>query len=82
MWSSAGAIAKTSEASRLPHVGKGWLKGALSMAICCAAPFLLFAAIALFGLSLGAIASGALSVVALLACPIGMFLMMRLMSEG
>ena len=52
------------------------------MATCCAAPFLLFAAIALFGLSLGAIASGALSVVALLACPIGMFLMMRLMSEG
>jgi hypothetical protein len=59
--------------------GKSWIKGALGMAICCAAPLLLFAAIAYFGLSLGAIASGALSLVALLACPIGMYLMMRMM---
>jgi hypothetical protein len=59
--------------------GKSRLKGALGMAICCAAPLLLFAAIAFFGLSLGAIASGALSLVALLACPIGMYLMMRMM---
>jgi hypothetical protein len=57
----------------------GWLKGALGMALCCAVPLLLFAAIALFGLSLGAIASGALSVLALVACPVGMFLMMRMM---
>ena len=59
--------------------GKGWLKGPLGMAICCAAPILLIAAISFFGLSLGAIASGALSLVALLACPVGMFLMMRMM---
>ncbi len=58
--------------------GKSWIKGALGMAICCAAPLLLFAAIAVFGFSLGAIASGALSLVALLACPIGMYLMMRM----
>lgn len=61
--------------------GKGWIKGALGIAICCAAPLLLFAAIAFFGLSLGAIASGALSVAALLACPVGMFLMMRMMMK-
>ena len=62
--------------------GKGWLKGSLGMAICCGAPFVLVAAISLFGLSLGALASGALSLVALLACPVGMFLMMRMMMKG
>ena len=61
--------------------GKGWLKGGLTMAICCAAPLLLAAAIAFFGLSLGAIASGAFSFAALLACPLGMFLMMRMMMK-
>jgi len=61
--------------------GKGWLKGVLPMAICCGAPLLLVAAISFFGLSLGAIASGALSLVAVLACPVGMFLMMRLMMK-
>jgi hypothetical protein len=59
--------------------GTGWLKGGLTMAICCTAPLFLVGAIAFFGLSLGAIASGALSIVALLACPVGMFLMMRMM---
>jgi hypothetical protein len=58
---------------------KSWIKGALGMAICCAAPLLLFAAIAVFGFSLGAIASGAVSLIALLACPVGMYLMMRIM---
>lgn len=59
--------------------GKGWFKGALGMGICCAAPILLFAAISFFGLSLGAIANGTLSLVVLLACPVGMFLTMRMM---
>ena len=73
---------KTREGSAAcPIRSKGWLKGTLGMAICCAAPLLLFAAIAFFGLSLGAIASGALSLVALLACPVGMFLMMRMMMK-
>jgi hypothetical protein len=58
---------------------QSWIKGALGMAICCAAPLLLFAAIAVFGFSLGAIASGAVSLIALLACPVGMYLMMRIM---
>ena len=61
--------------------GKDWLKPGLAMAVCCAAPLLLVAAIAIFGLSLGAIASGALSLAALLACPIGMFLMVRMMAD-
>ena len=65
-----------------PMQGKGWLKGTFGMAICCGAPLLLVAAISFFGLSLGAIASGALSLVALLACPVGMFLMMRMMMKG
>ena len=61
---------------------KGWLKGPLAMAICCGAPLLLVGAIALFGLSLGAIASGALSLVAVLACPLGMWIMMRMMMKN
>jgi hypothetical protein len=74
--------AKTEDGSTAcPMQGKGWFKGMLGMAICCAAPLLLVAAISFFGLSLGAIASGAFSVVALLACPVGMFLMMRMMSK-
>ena len=64
-----------------PMNGEGWLKGGLTMAICCAAPLLLVGAIAFFGLSLGALASGALSLAALLACPVGMFLMMRMMMK-
>ena len=77
---STAATVKTEDGSAAcPMQGKGWLKGTLGMMICCAAPLLLVAAIAFFGLSLGAIASGALSLVALLACPVGMFLMMRMM---
>jgi len=57
----------------------GWLKGPLGMAICCGTPLLLVAAISLFGVSLGAIASGALSLAAVLACPLSMYLMMRMM---
>jgi len=77
------AVAGKSEgdSATCPMQGKGWLKGTLGMAICCAAPLLLVAGVAFFGLSLGAIASGALSLVALLACPVGMFLMMRLMNK-
>jgi len=79
----SGVVVKAEDGpAACPMQGKGWFKGALGMAICCAAPLLLFAAIAFFGLSLGAIASGALSVVALLACPVGMFLMMRMMMKG
>jgi hypothetical protein len=60
---------------------KGWLKGPVGMTICCGVPLLLVAAISFFGLSLGAIASGALSLAAVLACPVGMYLMMRMMTK-
>jgi hypothetical protein len=77
-----GVATKTEDRSAACAMqGKGWLKGTLGMAICCGAPLLLVAAISFFGLSLGAIASGALSLVALLACPVGMFLMMRMMMK-
>jgi hypothetical protein len=78
----AGVAVKTEDGSATcPTQGKGWLKGTLGMAFCCAAPLLLVAAIAFFGLSLGALASGALSLAAVLACPVGMFLMMRMMMK-
>lgn len=69
-------------AAACPMQRKGWLKGPLGMAICCGTPLLLVAAISFFGLSLGAIASGALSLVAVLACPLGMWIMMRMMMKN
>jgi hypothetical protein len=60
------------------------LKGMLMMAICCAAPLLLIAAIPFLGFTLGsfaAIGSSLLSIVALLTCPVGMCLMMRMMMK-
>ncbi len=62
---------------------KEWtLKGMVMMALCCGGPLLLVAAITLFGVSLGAMASGALSLAVILACPVGMYLMMRMMMKG
>lgn len=67
------------------HVAQGQnggsFKGWLTMVICCAAPLLILAAVAFFGISLGAFASGFFTVAALLACPVGMYLMMRMMSK-
>ncbi|MBI4527043.1 MAG: hypothetical protein HY695_24875 [Deltaproteobacteria bacterium] len=71
-----------STACKMP--AKDWLKGILPMAICCAAPLLLIAAIPILGLTFGSlagIASGLLSVVAVLACPVAMYLMMRMMMK-
>ncbi|TMA84449.1 MAG: hypothetical protein E6J74_34290 [Deltaproteobacteria bacterium] len=79
--SPSGVVAPAESGSTCHMQGKGWLNGGLTMAICCGAPLLLVGAVAFWGLSLGAIASGALSVVALLACPVGMFLMMRMMMK-
>jgi len=45
---SSGAAVKTEDSSAAYKMqGKGWLKGILPMAICCAAPLLLLAAIPL-----------------------------------
>jgi hypothetical protein len=60
---------------------KRTLKGMHMMALCCAAPLLLLASIPFLGLAFGsdaAVGSGLLSIVALLACPVGMYLMMRM----
>lgn len=60
---------------------KGWLQGGLAMVVCCAVSGLILGTVALFGISLGVLASGVFSVLALLACPVGMYLMMRMMSD-
>ena len=79
---SLGAAVKPEHGSAAcPIQGKSWIKGVLAMAVCCAAPLLLVAGIAFFGLSVGAIASGAVSLVALVACPVGMYVMMRMMMK-
>jgi len=59
----------------------GSLKGGLAMAICCGAPLLLVAAVTVFGISLGGLANGFVSLAALLACPVVMYLMMRMMNK-
>ncbi len=61
---------------------KGRLKGILMMALCCGAPLLLVAAVTLFGISLGTIASRALNLAVLLACPLGMYFMMLMMTKN
>jgi hypothetical protein len=78
---SGAAVQTDTDAAGCKIRGKGWLRGGLTMAICCAAPLLVIAAFALFGISLGALASGFLSLAALLACPVGMYLMMRMMAK-
>jgi Flp pilus assembly protein TadB len=60
---------------------KGLFKGGLAMIICCVAPLLVLGTVTLFGISLGAFASGFVSLAALLACPVGMYLMMRMMTK-
>ena len=64
---------------------KRTLKAMLMMAICCATPLLLLSAIPFLGLTLGsfaAVGSSLLSIVAWVACPVGMYLMMRMMMTG
>ena len=63
---------------------KRTVKGMLLMAVCCAAPLLLLAAIPFLAVtsnSFAGMGSGLLSIVALLACPVGMYLMMRMMTD-
>lgn len=63
---------------------KWTLKGMLIMAACCTLPLLLLAAIPFLGFTVGSYAafgSGLLSIIAFLACPVGMFLMMRMMMK-
>lgn len=58
------------------------LKGMLMMAVCCGVPFLLLAAVSLFGVSLAGTGNALLSVAALVACPAAMYVMMRMMMRN
>ena len=60
---------------------KSWFKGMLPMGICCMAPFLLALAIPLFGFSLVGVAGVLIPVVAILACPLSMYFIMRAMNK-
>ena len=84
---AASSIERFETKAEKPSQGENkWtLKGMLMMVVCCAAPLLLLAAIPFLGLTFGsyaAVGSGLLSIVALLACPVGMYLMMRMMMKG
>lgn len=63
-------------------MGKKGLKGMLMMAACCGAPLLLLLALPLLGSALGSLGASAVSTLALLACPVGMVLMMWMMMRG
>jgi len=60
---------------------KRWLKEILPMGICCATPLLLILAIPLFGFSLAGVAGVLLPFLAIFACPLGMYFMMRAMNK-
>jgi len=60
---------------------KGWLKKLLPMGICCTAPFVVALAIPLLGLSLAGIAGVLLPLLAIFACPLGMYFMMRTINK-
>lgn len=82
MSSGAAVTVETPEAA--PEQQKRTVKGMLMMAVGCTAPLLLLAATPFLGASFGSLAaagSGLLSMVALLACPVGMFVMMRTMKD-
>ncbi|MBI3078766.1 MAG: hypothetical protein HYY85_17555, partial [Deltaproteobacteria bacterium] len=57
---------------------KGWLlKGA-----CCGGGLLILASLPLLAPAIGAIGSSLLTILAFAACPLGMYLMMRMMGRG
>jgi hypothetical protein len=83
----AGTEATTPLATETPEVAqtpqkKGRISGFLKMAACCGGMLLLLPALGLVSAGgLAAVAGSALSVVAVLACPIGMYFMMRMMMK-
>lgn len=83
----AGADATASQATGTPEVEqmpqkKGGISGFLKMAACCGGMLLLLPALGLVNLGgVAAVGGSLLSLVAVLACPIGMYLMMRMMMK-
>lgn len=63
-------------------MGKKGLKGMLLMAACCGAPLLLILVLPVVGSALGSLGVSALNTLALLACPVGMALMMWMMMRA
>ena len=75
--SSTSLATGTPEGGQAPQK-KGRLSGTLKMGACCAGILLLLPALGLVSAGgLAAVAGAALSVLAVLACPIGMYFMMR-----
>ena len=63
-------------------MGKKGLKGMLMMAACCGAPVLLLLARPLMGSALGGLGASAVSTLVVLACPVGMVLLVWMMMRG
>jgi len=57
------------------------LRGMFLKALCCGTPFLLVLTIPLFGISLSGVLWPLLILLAMLACPLGTYLMMRTMNK-
>ena len=63
-------------------MGHGGLKGLVMMAVCCGAPLLFLLVLPLLGVSLGGVGTSVVGTLALLACPVGMAIMMWRMQRG